>query len=97
MQGRCAFGRPCLPDRIHLGTWRRLLGLTAQQVAERAGIDRGSLRRLETGETGVSMETLLNVARVLGQLERLVEAIGPYNWDLGRAHADQILPRPTRP
>jgi len=77
-------------------TWRLLLGLTAQQVAERAGIDRGTLRRLETGDGGVSVETMLTVARVLGQLDRLVEALDPYGTDLGRARADQVLPTRVR-
>lgn len=36
----------------HLTAWRKLQGLTADQVAERAGISRGTLRRLENGETG---------------------------------------------
>ena len=80
----------------YVRTWRLLLGLTAQQVAERAGIDRGTLRRLETGDGGVSMDTLLNVARVLGQLDRLVEALDPYGTDLGRARADQVLPTRVR-
>lgn len=80
----------------YVRTWRLLLGLTAQQVAERAGIDRGTLRRLETGDGGVSMETMLNVARVLGQLDRLVEALDPYSTDLGRARADQVLPTRVR-
>ena len=32
---------------VHLATWRKLLNLTADQVAQRADISRGTLRRLE--------------------------------------------------
>ncbi len=80
----------------HLNTWRKLLGLTAEDVAERAGVARSTYRRLETGELGVSMETYLNVLRVLGQLDQVVDAIDPYETDLGRARADQRLPERVR-
>lgn len=80
----------------HLTTWRKLLGLTAEQVADRAGISRTTLRRLEAGKTGVSFETVLDVARSLGQLDRLVEALDPYETDLGRARAHLQLPQRVR-
>ncbi len=80
----------------HLSTWRKLQGLTAEQVAERAGISRSTLRRLENGETGVTLETYLNVARALGQLDRAVDALDPYETDLGRARADEQLPKRVR-
>ena len=82
----------------HIGAWRRLLGLTADQLAERAGISRSTLRRLESGEATVSLHTFLDVLRALGQLDRLVEAFDPYETDLGRARADEQLPiRVRRP
>jgi transcriptional regulator with XRE-family HTH domain len=80
----------------HLTTWRKLQQLTAEQVAERAGIDRGTLRRLEKGDAGVSLGVALNVARAVGQLDRLVDALDPYETDLGRARADQTLPARVR-
>jgi transcriptional regulator with XRE-family HTH domain len=80
----------------HVAAWRKLLGLTAEQVAERAGISRSTLRRLEHGETSVTLETFLNVARVLGQLDQTVGALDPYETDLGRARADQRLPQRVR-
>lgn len=81
----------------HLTTWRKLQRLTAEQVAERAGIDRGTLRRLEHGDPGVSLGTALSVARALGQLDRLIGALDPYETDLGRARADEQLPTRVRP
>lgn len=79
----------------HLTTWRKLLGLTSEQVAERAGISRNTLRRLERGEFA-GMDSFLNVVRALGQLDRLVTVLDPYETDLGRARADQALPQRVR-
>ena len=81
----------------HLAAWRKLQGLTAEQVAERAGVSRGTLRRLENGEISVGLGVLLNVTRVLGVLDRVVEAFDPYETDLGRARADEALPKRVRP
>jgi DNA-binding XRE family transcriptional regulator len=80
----------------HLVTWRKLQRLTAEQVAERAGISRGTLRRLEHGDPAVGLDMFLRVARVLGQLDRVVEALDPYETDLGRARADWNLPQRVR-
>ncbi|GGK51274.1 helix-turn-helix domain-containing protein [Nocardia camponoti] len=80
----------------HITTWRKLLNLTAEQVADRASISRSTLRRLEQGELGVSMGTYLNTLRALGQLDQAVKAIDPYETDLGRARADQKLPKRVR-
>jgi transcriptional regulator with XRE-family HTH domain len=80
----------------NLAAWRKLQGLTAEQVAERAGISRGTLRRLENGETSVGLDVLLNVTRVLGALDRVVESFDPYETDLGRARADEALPKRVR-
>ena len=81
----------------HLLTWRKLQGLTAAQVADRAGISRGTLRKVETGELGVGLEAFLNVAKALGVLDLLVPALDPYETELGRARADQALPQRVRP
>ena len=56
----------------HVTVWRKLQGLTAEQVADRAGISRTTLRRLEHGDPGVRLETFLDVVRVLGAVDRLV-------------------------
>ena len=79
-----------------LTAWRKLQGLTAAQVADRADIARGTLRRIESGELGVNLEAFLKVSRALGILERIVTATDPYETDLGRARADQALPKRVR-
>jgi len=88
--------RAALEIGEHLATWRKLQGLTAQQVADRAGVSRETLGKLERGQGNVGMTVLLEVSRALGQLDRLVEALDPYETDLGRARADQALPKRVR-
>ena len=79
-----------------LATWRRLRRLTAAQVADRAGISRYTVMRLENGE-GATMENLLRVARALGVLDQLVEAADPYKTDVGRLRSEEALPQRVRP
>lgn len=78
-----------------LATWRRLRQLTAAQVADRAGISRHTVMRLENGE-GASMENLLRVARALGILDSLVAALDPYSTDFGRLRSQEALPQRVR-
>lgn len=67
--------------------WRKVLGLTTVQVAERADITRDTLRKLEHGDPTVSFHVVLRVARALGVLDTLAQALDPLDTDLGRARA----------
>lgn len=80
----------------HVATWRKLRQLTAAQIADRAGISRHTVMRLENGE-GVSLENLLRVARALGVLDTLVAALDPYATDWGRLRSQESLPQRVRP
>ncbi|MBM6403450.1 helix-turn-helix transcriptional regulator [Phycicoccus sp. CSK15P-2] len=80
----------------HVLTWRKLHELTAEQVCQRAGISRPTLRKVESGDPTVSLETFLNVLRALGRLDSVVTALDPYETELGRARADQALPERVR-
>jgi transcriptional regulator with XRE-family HTH domain len=80
----------------YLSGWRRLLGITSAQVADRAGIARSTYSKIENGSLNVSALALLNVLRALGLLDKTLEAIDPYNSDLGRMQADQQLPKRVR-
>lgn len=80
----------------HLSAWRKLQNLTAEQLAQRAGISRTTLYKLETGNLGVSLGAYLNVLRALGQMDQAVAATDPYETDLGRARADAALPQRVR-
>jgi transcriptional regulator with XRE-family HTH domain len=79
-----------------LATWRRLRRLTAAQVADRAGLSRHTVMRLENGE-GASMESLLRIARALGVLDSLTAALDPFATDVGRMRSQEALPERVRP
>ncbi|WP_309146974.1 helix-turn-helix transcriptional regulator [Curtobacterium sp. MCSS17_006] len=76
--------------------WRKVLGLTAEQVADRADITRATLRKLEHGDPTVGFHVVLRVARALGVLDALTEAVDPLQTDLGRARADMLLRKRIR-
>lgn len=78
-------------------TWRKLQRLTAAQVADRAGVDVKTLRRLEHGEGSTSLENTLRVARAIGVLDKLAAALDPYATDVGRLRAEERLPERVRP
>lgn len=78
-------------------TWRKLRGLTQMQLADRAGISRGALGRLENGGAGVSLESFMRVLRALGVLDGVVRALDPYESDIGRLRAGEELPQRVRP
>jgi transcriptional regulator with XRE-family HTH domain len=80
-----------------LRTWRKLRGLTQAQLADRAGISRAALGRLEHGGEGVSLETFLRVLRALGVLDSALKAVDPYESDIGRLRSAEELPRRVRP
>ena len=80
-----------------VAAWRKLRGLTQAQLADRAGVSRDTLVRLEGGEGGVSVENLLRVLRALGVLDGLVKALDPYETDVGRLRSEERLPQRVRP
>lgn len=80
----------------YLSTFRRLQGLTAEQVSDRAGINRGTLRRLEQGDASVGLEVFLEVCRVLGILDFVLAGMNPYETALGQSLAEQNLAVPKR-
>lgn len=68
----------------NLRAWRALQGLTASLTAERAGITRDTLRRIETGDGRVLVENLVHVLQVLGVGSDVVAATDPTNSKQGR-------------
>jgi len=80
-----------------LQTWRKLRGLTQGQLADRAGVTRMTIVRMEQGDGAVRTEILLRVAHALGVLDGLPRALDPYESDLGRLRADDRLPKRVRP
>jgi transcriptional regulator with XRE-family HTH domain len=92
-----AVGRALRQIADDVGTWRRLRGLTQAQLADRAGVSRDTLARLESGEGGVSTENFLRILRGLGILEGIPAALDPYASEIGRLRSDERLPRRVRP
>ena len=78
-----------------LNAWRRLRRLTVEEVADRAGVGRSTVLRLEAGG-GSTLENTLRVARALGVLDALTKSVDPYDTDIGRLRADEILPQRVR-
>jgi len=79
-----------------VAAWRKLRSLTQAQVADRAGVSRDTLVRLEGGEGGVSTENLFRVLRALGVLDEVPRALDPYETDIGRLRSDEHLPQRVR-
>lgn len=80
----------------HIRTWRKIHGLTAQLVADRAGITRTTLRSIETGAGTASLANTLAVLRVLGVADSVVGASDPLTTEMGRFHAERALPQRVR-
>lgn len=76
----------------HIHGWRMVLGLTAQQVAERADITRDTLRKIESGNPNVSFNSVAQVLRALGLLDRVVDAVDPLNkrWSRRTTSAKRV-------
>ena len=66
-------------------TWRRARGLSATEVAERAGVSRPTLRQIERAPSGVSFGNVFAVLSVLGVDASVARAIDPMESEVGRA------------
>lgn len=80
----------------HVRGWRMVLGLTAQQVSERAGITRDTLRKIEKGDPSAGFGNVAQVLRALGVLDQVVSAVDPLNSDIGRLRAGNLAKRRAR-
>jgi len=80
----------------HVRGWRMVLGLTAQQVSERAGITRDTLRKIEAGDPSAGFGNVAQVLRALGVLDQVVEAVDPLGSDIGRLRAGRLAKKRAR-
>jgi len=83
----------CAEMGVNIKTWRILYELKSVQVAERAGISLGTLRKIEAGDPSVGLDAFLEVVRSLGLLKQLTESLDPLNSDLGRARVTENMPK----
>ena len=92
IKGSMAHSNPYL-DRdlkqlgVHIRNWRKVRGMTAAELADRAGIGRSTLRSIETGEGTTKLASVMSVMAVLGINRILVDSIDPLRHDLGQARA----------
>ncbi|MGR9293607.1 helix-turn-helix domain-containing protein (plasmid) [Rhizobium leguminosarum] len=58
---------------------RRVRRMAADDFAERIGVSRGTLHRLENGDPGISINTLAMALHALGRLDALAKIADPVN------------------
>lgn len=71
--------------------WRKLQGMSASQLAERAYITRETLRHIENGTGSPRLDSVMAALSVLGLAETLVRSTDPFHSDAGRALMDEQL------
>ncbi|WP_319803274.1 helix-turn-helix transcriptional regulator [Brevibacterium sp. CFH 10365] len=76
--------------------WRLMQSLKAVEVAERAGISRSTLQKVERGDAGVSIGAVMSVMQALGQLEHVSASFDPLSTDVGRLRSTEALPGRVR-
>ena len=75
---------------------RRRRRLSQASLAQRSGIGLNTLRRLEKGEPGCSIEQLARVLHVFGEIERLERLLDTSEDTVGLLMSDEALPQRVR-
>jgi transcriptional regulator with XRE-family HTH domain len=75
---------------------RRRRRLSQASLAERSGIGVNTVRRLEKGEPGGSIEHLARILHVLGEIERLENLLDTGSDEVGLVLMDENLPERVR-
>ncbi len=70
--------------------WRKLNGLSAAELAQRASVSRETLKLIETGEGG-RIDSLFAVLGALGIADTAVNGIDPYRNETARVRIDDLL------
>lgn len=71
--------------------WRRVNGMSASELAERAAVTRATLRRIENGSGAAQLDSFMAVLAALGIADSVVQAADPYRSEAGRVRIDEIL------
>ncbi|WP_031742340.1 helix-turn-helix domain-containing protein, partial [Mycobacterium tuberculosis] len=69
--------------------WRLMQSLKAAELAQRAGISRTTLQKIERGDPGVSIGAVMSVMQALGQLDHVAESFDPLSTDVGRLRSTE--------
>ncbi|MGV8881865.1 MAG: helix-turn-helix domain-containing protein [Rhodoglobus sp.] len=75
----------------HIRRWRKLNGLSAVRLAERAAITRETLRHLEEGTGAIRIDSLFAVLDALGISDAVLSGADPFNSVAARARMDDII------
>lgn len=70
--------------------------LPMRVIAERAGISRATLQRVERGDAGVGAGVYASVLHALGLLDDLDAVADPLRDEVGQARSDAAIPRRAR-
>ena len=73
--------------------WRRVNGMSATELADRAAVTRATLRGIEAGTASVRLDSFLAVLIALGIADTVVDATDPFQSDVARVRIDEILRR----
>lgn len=72
---------------------RRARKMSAQDFADRIGISRATLHRLETGDPGVGINTLAVALHALGRLDALIDIADPMHDATTMMQLREAVPR----
>lgn len=72
-----------LGDQLRIARKRRRM--TQTEFAERLGVSRETVRRMERGDPGIAIGVILSAAWIFGLLETALAAFAPNNDTIGQA------------
>ncbi|MGU7784266.1 helix-turn-helix transcriptional regulator [Burkholderia sp. PU8-34] len=75
---------------------RRRRHLTQESMAERLRISEATVRRMERGDTGISIGTIAQAFFVLGELDKITRLLDTASDDIGLSLMNEQLPQRVR-
>ncbi|MGO7266015.1 helix-turn-helix domain-containing protein [Rhizobium johnstonii] len=72
---------------------RRVRRMAADDFAERIGVSRGTLHRLENGDPGISLNTFVMALHALGRLDALAQIADPSHDAITLSQMMQEVPK----
>ncbi|WP_241021933.1 helix-turn-helix transcriptional regulator [Burkholderia sp. Ac-20353] len=75
---------------------RRRRHLTQASMAERLRVSEATVRRMERGDTGISIGTIAQAFFVLGELDKITRLLDTASDDIGLSLMNEQLPQRVR-